>query len=301
MQGLGLQARSLLHPLGSPAGRRREGDARRSGPQDRKDGVDQGGLADAGAAGDHQHLGAQRQPHRFPLAGSQDQAGFLLDPRYGLVRVDRGPGWAALGQPEQPLGDALLGAVEPGQEQARAIPDRVGHHGTFGPLQRDRRIHHLGGDLQQRRRQLAQLVHRQAAMALVHGLGQGVADPGPGADHGRLLDPEPHRDLIGTLEADAPDVAGEAVGVLRDDLHGIGTVGLEDPHGARGADAMAVQEQHDLADHLLLGPAGADPQRRAWARCRRPPGDARAPARWRRTRPRRTSAPACWHRPGRCP
>ena len=69
-------------------------------------------------------------------------------------------------------------------------------------------------------------------MALVHGLGQSVADPGPGADHRRLLDPEPHRDLIGALEADAPDVAGQAVGVLRDDLDGIGTVGLEDPHRA---------------------------------------------------------------------
>ena len=69
-------------------------------------------------------------------------------------------------------------------------------------------------------------------MALVHGLGQSVADPGSGADHRRLLDPEPHRDLIGTLEADAPDVAGEAVGVLRDDLDGIGAVGLEDPHRA---------------------------------------------------------------------
>ena len=163
-------------------------------------------------------------------------------------------------RPDQPLGDALFGTIEPGQKQARAIPDRVGDHRPLGPLQRDRRIHHLGCDLQQRRGQLTQLVHRQAAMAVVHGLGQSIADPGAGPDHGRLLDAEPHRDLVRTLEADAPDVAGKAIGVLRDDLHGIGAVGLEDPHGARGADTMAMQKQHDLADHLLFGPAVSNPQ-----------------------------------------
>ena len=116
---------------------------------------------------------------------------------------------------EQPLGDALLGAVQPGQEHAGAALDRVGHHRALGQLQLERRVDHLGRDLQQLGGELAQLVRRQAAMALVHGLGQGVADPGPGADHRRLLDPEPHRDLVGALEADAADVAGEAVGVLR--------------------------------------------------------------------------------------
>ena len=44
-------------------------------------------------------------------------------------------------------------------------------------------------------------------------------------------------------------------------LHRVGAVGLVDPHRPRGADAVGVQEQHDLADHLLLGPAGDDPRR----------------------------------------
>jgi hypothetical protein len=35
----------------------------------------------------------------------------------------------------------------------------------------------------------------------------------------------------------------------------VGAVGLEDPHRPRGAHPVAVQEQHDLADHLLLRPA----------------------------------------------
>ena len=137
-----------------------------------------------------------------------------LDPGDRLLGVDRRPGRAAGGQAAQPLGDALLGAVQPGQEHAGAALDRVGHHRPLGQLQLEGRVDHLGRDLQQLGGERAQLVGGQAAMALVHGLGQGVADPGPGADHRRLLDPEPHRDLVGALEADAADVAREPVGVV---------------------------------------------------------------------------------------
>jgi hypothetical protein len=49
------------------------------------------------------------------------------------------------------------------------------------------------------------------------------------------------------------------VRVLRDELDGVGAVGLEDPHGAGRADAVGMQEQHDLADDLLVRPAGDDP------------------------------------------
>ena len=95
-------------------------------------------------------------------------------------------------------------------------------------------------------------------MPFVHRLGQRVGDAGAHADQCGLLDAELGRDLIGGAEADAADVAGQAVGVLRDQLHGIGAIGLVDAHRARGADAVAVQEQHDLADDLLLGPAADD-------------------------------------------
>jgi hypothetical protein len=54
------------------------------------------------------------------------------------------------------------------------------------------------------------------------------------------------------------DVKSQAIGVLRDELDRVGAVSLVDAHRARGADAIAVQEQHDLADYLLLGPAGND-------------------------------------------
>ncbi len=97
-------------------------------------------------------------------------------------------------------------------------------------------------------------------MPLVHRLSQGEADAGADPHHGVLGDAELRRDLVGRLEADTADVAREAVRVLADDRHGLGAVGLVDPHRPGRADAVGVQEQHDLAHDLLLGPAGGDPR-----------------------------------------
>ena len=96
-------------------------------------------------------------------------------------------------------------------------------------------------------------------MAVVHGLDQRKADAGARPDHGGLLDPQPGRDGVGRLEADPAHIAGETIGVLREDLDGFGAVGLEDPDRPRRADTVRVQEDHDLADDLLIGPPSDDP------------------------------------------
>jgi hypothetical protein len=49
------------------------------------------------------------------------------------------------------------------------------------------------------------------------------------------------------------------IGVLGHDLDGIGAVSLEDANRAGGADPVAVHEDHDLPDDLLLGPGVRDP------------------------------------------
>ena len=98
-------------------------------------------------------------------------------------------------------------------------------------------------------------------MALIHRLGQRVADAGTDPDQRRLLDPDLGRDLIRGAEPDPADVPGQTVGILADHPHGIAAIGLVDPHRPRGADAVGVQEQHDLPDDLLLRPAGDDPRR----------------------------------------
>ncbi len=83
-----------------------------------------------------------------------------------------------------------------------------------------------------------------------------MEEAGPHAGH-RRRDAELRGDLVRRLEADAPDVAGEPVGV-RSPSMAIVAVGLEDADGARGADAMAVEEDHDLAHRLLFVPGGLD-------------------------------------------
>src|SRR3984893_6931193 len=112
-------------------------------------------------------------------------------------------------------------------------------------------------------------------MPFVHRLSKPVSDAGAHADQRRLLDAELGRDLVGSAEADAADVASQAIRILRDELDGLGAVGLVDAHRARGADAVAVQEQHDLTDHFLLGPTANDAVRPL----RADPGDFTQPAR----------------------
>ena len=137
-------------------------------------------------------LRAQRQAQRLPLARGQAEPGLLLDP--GDRRLERrSPARAAaLGQPQQPLGDAALGPVQAGQEHAGPALDRR-RPPLAAPASSSASglVHQLGRDLQQLGGERAQLVAGQAAVALVHGLGQREGDAGPGPDHRRLLDPQP--------------------------------------------------------------------------------------------------------------
>jgi hypothetical protein len=50
------------------------------------------------------------------------------------------------------------------------------------------------------------------------------------------------------------NIARQPVWVFGHDLDGVGTIGLEDPHRPGRADTVAMQEDHDFSDRLLLGP-----------------------------------------------
>ena len=224
--------------------------------EDAQDRLDDGGLADARTAGHDQHLGHQREPDRRDLAFGEGKTDALLDPRQGLVRIDPGPGQRAICQPRQPLGDGAFRPMQTSQKDAGRFANPVGDDRALLQLEIERSADQLLRHLEQLLGQRHQLVGRQPAMALVHGLGQRVGNPRANPDHRGLLDAELHRDRVGGLEADAADVARQPVRVLGHDLDGIGAVGLEDPHRPRRADAVAVQEDHDLPHRLLLGPGG---------------------------------------------
>src|SRR6516225_433703 len=98
-------------------------------------------------------------------------------------------------------------------------------------------------------------------MPVVHRLRKRVGDASAHANQRGLFDAELGGDLVGRAEADATDVAGQTVRVFRDQSDRIGAIGLVNAHRARRADTVAVQEQHDLANYLLLRPTGDNPLR----------------------------------------
>ena len=60
------------------------------------------------------------------------------------------------------------------------------------------------------------------------------------------------------LKTDAANIPGKLIGVLGHDLHGVRAVGLEDAYRPGGSNTIAVQEDHDLPNNLLLGPGVRD-------------------------------------------
>ena len=165
------------------------------------------------------------------------------------------------GERLQLLGDFALGSVKCSKEDATAAFEIVGHNGTTVELEVQRRFHQFGRHFEQLFGEGNELFERKTAMPFIHRFCERVGDPGTYADERCLFDAELGRDLVGRAEADAADIAGQPVRVLRDQPNGIGAVSFVNAHRARRADAIAVQEQHDLTDDLLLGPARDDPLR----------------------------------------
>ena len=261
MDGLRFETGGLAHPLRGPPGRSAKQVFHALGRQDAQDRVDDRRLADARPAGNHRDLRGERRPDGIGLAACQREPGSLFHPGQRLVRIDPGPWRFAGGNVENAPADRALGPVQAAEEYAGGLAHRVSDHRAVGQLQVQNGADQLRGDLKELGRERPQLLFRQAAMALVHRLGQRMADARPDPDHGCLLDAEFHGDGVGRHEADAADVAGEPVGVLRHDLDGVRAVGPEYPNCPCRADAVAVQEHHDLADDLLLGPGVGDPLR----------------------------------------
>ena len=143
-----------------------------------------------------------------------------------------------------------------GQKYTRRFANPVGDHRALLQLEIERSADELLRNLEQLFGKRYQLFRRQAAMSLIHGLGQRIGNASADPHHGGLLDAELHRDGVGGLEADTADVARQAIRVFGHDLDGVRTVGLVDAHCPRRADAVAVQEHHDFPHRLLLGPGG---------------------------------------------
>ena len=149
--------------------------------------------------------------------------------------------------------------IEAAEEDAVTPFDLIGNHLSGIELKPQGVEDNSVRNFQELDREWQQFVARQAAMTFVKSFGQGKGDPGPRPDHGRLFDAEFHRKGVGRLKADAPDVACESIGIFRNHLDRVGAIRLVNPHRARCADPMGMQEDHDLADRPLFRPTRSNP------------------------------------------
>ncbi len=109
--------------------------------------------------------------------------------RAALDGIDKGPGQLAGCQLSQALRNHLLGAIETGQKMQGVSPPcprsrcllQVRAQGRSGSGPWGLRASLLP---------MAPVPRPAVRSALVHGLGQGIGDPGPDPHHGRLLDAE---------------------------------------------------------------------------------------------------------------
>ncbi len=114
------------------------------------------------------------------------------------------------------------------------------------------------GHVQQPGAVLHQLGLRHVDVPLVGLLAQGVGHAGRHPLRRIRGNAQVAGDLVGGDEADAVDVARQPVGVVVDHAGRAVAVVLVDAHGQRRADAVALQEDHHLADLALLVPGGLD-------------------------------------------
>ena len=152
------------------------------------------------------------------------------------------------------FGDSPLRAVQGGEEQGGLLLYGLGHQVFLGKLLFYRLLDDRGGDLQQLRGGLDQVLPVGGAVAVPGNLLQHMPHTGLGAHQGVPGNAQSLGDGIRGLEPDAVDVEGQPVGVLLYPLDRPVTIGLVDAHGTGGADTVGLEEHHDLPHHLLLRP-----------------------------------------------
>src|SRR5262249_52711554 len=110
------------------------------------------------------------------------------------------------------------------------------------------------GYLQQLHCRQLEFPQRQRAVPVRGRLQQDVVNARPRSVYRVSRNPDLLCNLVGGRETDPVDVLRQRVRVLTHLFDCLLSVGLEDSHRPAGTDAVAMQEEHDLADLLYLLP-----------------------------------------------
>ena len=260
VDGLGVTAAQLAHPLGGPSG---GGQQQHVQPHPLKQGHDaphRGGLAGARPAGQQQHALFRRQRHRPALLRR------VGDPLPGLNVVDN-PVHVLAAVPfvtaggGQPLGHIDLRLVHPPQVAALHVGDRSAHHRAalrklvqrlFRRLLVDADQLHGGGD---------QLRPGQEHMAVGQVVVQLIQDRRLRAAGVVAVKPHGQRDLVGGGKLHAAALIRQQIGILLQPRQRLVAVGPQKPHGQCHRQVVPAQELHHPPQARQAAEGGGDLRR----------------------------------------
>ena len=197
MDGLRFQPSRFAKPLGRPAGWRAEQRLDAFDAHDRQNGIDQGGLAHSGSAGDHQQLRRQGKANCLLLAVGQLDGELLLDPGNRLVGSEVRQSRGSRREAADLGGNRLLGVVQGSQKDARLTLDGVRHQHLVGDFLSDRRFDDGFRNVEQFHCQGNQFGIRQTAVTLSRSFGERIRDPGLRAQRRILGDTDLLGDRVG--------------------------------------------------------------------------------------------------------
>ena len=260
VDGAGLTAGQLTQPFSRAAGGRTQGHPFRLIFQQLQNGVDGGGLAGAGAAGEHKAVLGHGFADGFLLQGRIGKAlrqfqnlNVFIQPVGGIL--------APFCQHGKPGGNVLLGFQQVGQINIRCAVKQL-HPQFFGAdalVQRSSQLFRRLMDKIGCRFQ--QLGARQAGVAVARVVAQGAQQGrfqplGAVAFHVVILG-----NAVRVAEIQLQRFAAEQIGICRNGLHGPGAEGAEHLHRAARADLELRQigDQLPHAEHpleLLLDAVG---------------------------------------------
>ena len=254
MYGLGLQPARLGHSLGGAARWRGKEHACLGLQKNLDDGVQDGGLARAGTAGEHHDLGGCRGIHGLLLLFCQRHGHGVYDLSHELLRLGNAHGLRRVQEPLHVEGYFGLVNIVARKVHALVISKILDDHALF-PLQID---HGLVGHVRGNGKPGHGLFHKKIARVVnVPVLGEAheqVEHARLGAQRARLVEAELAGKRIRGGEAYAVYVHGEAVGILAHHGKGLRAVLAIDAHRHVGGHAVGLKKDHELAYALMLRP-----------------------------------------------
>ncbi len=246
VKSLGFPPGGLGQPARRPPGRGRQPDALLPVLQEAHQGIDEGRLAGARAAGDDQQLALQAPAYRFLLLCCQAQTLALLHPCDGRGRVIGDVFAVLVKQLPHAGGQAHLGLVEGTGEQGIFTLQLFADDGPFGAQPVGGGLHRRGRQVQQLAGGVHKLIEGSVDMPVISEALQGIKDTGFPALRGVCGDAQAPGNGIGGEKTDAVDVPGQLIGVPAHSGDGPLAVAFGDTLGIGCRHPMGLQENHHL-------------------------------------------------------